>query len=253
MSDQLIWNGNNFVFPAGLIPDKEDSRDYKVTDVLGAPQVDWEKGFNVFEELSFAVPNKDQGSSLSCTGQAAAQYARVLHKKLEVEVFDFSPKFIYSQIFLPNGGATLRDAIKIVATQGVAKETLVPSMNGEFSPTEQFMEDTSWKSDAIFADAKSYDQFSYRVIPGQTSDIDLFATSIQQYFGLLLGFTCSNNGWCKPLVSIPARSDVTYGHAVYGCGFGMYQGKKCIFTPNSWGNRYGIPEGRWKGLQAIPE
>ena len=36
-------------------------------------------------------------------------------------------------------------------------------------------------------------------------------------------------------------------------GFGMYEGKKCVFTKNSWGDRYTITEGRWQGHQAIPE
>ena len=240
-------------FNPGLIPDKVDARDFLVSDILGASQVDWEKGYSVFETLKIPVPVKDQNGSSSCTGQGSAQQYRVKNQATTSEDKDFSPKFIYSQIAFPQGGAQLRDAMKVMADMGVSLEATVPSLDNGKPPSEAFMTDLSWKTEQVLKEAKAFDKFNYRMIPGGTSDIDLFADAIQKFGGILMGFTGSNNGWCKPLISVPSKDDRTWGHAVYGCAYGMYEGKKCVFTPNSWGNRYGIKEGRWKGLQAIPE
>jgi hypothetical protein len=239
----------------GLIQDTPDARDYLVSDVLGAKDeiIDWDNGFNIYEELGIPVPLKDQNGSLSCVGQAVAQLFRCLYHEMSGKDVDFSSKFVYSQIFQPQGGASLRDGIKLAADLGIYLEQFIPSYQNGYAPTESYMRDTSWKNDNVLVKAKTYDNFTFRMIPCGTADIEAFAQAIKQFSGLLGGFTGSNNAWCKPLISVPASSDSKWGHAVYLAGYGMYQGKKCLFTPNSWGNRYGIQEGRWKGMQAIPE
>lgn len=244
---------SEYIPSQGLVPDKVDARDFLVSDVLGVPMVDWDAGFDAYKASDLAVPAPDQGSSLSCVGQGIAQYTRVVHKILSAKGKVFSPKFLYSQIALPQGGASLRDGMKLASSAGVALEDSVPSYEKGNPPSEPFMRDLTWKNDDIFEKAKVYDQFSYRVILGGTSDIDIFANAIQQFGGVLLGFTGTNPGWTQDMVRPPQNGEDKWGHAVYGAGFGMYKGKRCLFTPNSWGNRYGIKEGLWAGFQAIPE
>jgi len=250
MTDEL------YIPSTGLIPDTPDDRDFKYSDILGAntDKVDWEKGYNVYEELGLKHILQDQGASYSCVGQGTAQYLRVWHRHLTGEDVDFSRRFIYSQISLGYGqGAMLRDGVKLVSTLGDCKESSLPSYELGVAPTERFILSKEGITSEILAEAIPFDRFNYRVIPGNTSDINLFASAIRNHWGVLGGFTGTNQGWTVPLIQPPQPEQTKWGHCVYLCGYGMYQGRKCVFTPGSWGGRYTITEGRWKGLQAIPE
>lgn len=240
----------------GLQPDPFDNRDLQYADLLGGavPDLDWEKGFNAYEEADLALPVYDQGSSYSCVAQATSEYLRVINKILTNSDVDFSRRFIYSQITLGfNAGAYLRDGVKLISTKGDCKESSLVSYEHGNPPTEQFMLSQEGLTDEVRSEALPFDNYSYRVIPGSTGDINVFAHAILDNHGVVGGFTGSNPGWTQNVVRAPLAGESIWGHAVNLCGFGMYQGQKCLFTPNSWGGRYTIPDGRWKGLQAIPE
>lgn len=239
----------------GLLPDKEDARDLQYIDLLGGePDIDWEKGFNAYEDVGLSPISYDQGKSMSCVGQATAQHLRVWHKKLTGKDVDFSRKFIYSQISAGLGaGASLRDGVKLVSTKGDCKEASLLSYENGKAPSEEYMFSQKEITEEILKEALPFDQFTYRVIPGYTTNIHVFAHAIKNNCGVVGGFTGTNPGWCRPLIAYPKQGEQKWGHAVFLAGFGMYQGKKCLFTPNSWGGRYTIQEGRWKGYQAIPE
>jgi hypothetical protein len=248
---------HSYIPRQGLRRDPPDSRDFLYQDLFGAGEVsqpDWQTGFSLYDQLGIAPLAYDQGLSSSCVAQATASHLRAWHKQLTNEDIDFSRRFIYSQISAGlNAGASLRDGVQLVATIGDCPESTVASYEQGRPPSESFMYSQEWMSEAVFDEARRFDQFSYRVIPGQTTDIDLFAHAIRNNCGAVGGFTLTVQGWSLPLVRIPQAGEQRGSHAVFLSGFGMYEGKKCLFTKNSWGGRYTITEGRWRGYQAISE
>lgn len=240
----------------GLIQDTIDARDFKYSDLLlgAAPVVDWEKGFNVYESIGIPMIVQDQNGSSSCVGQGVAMHLRAIYKKITGEDVDFSRKFIYSQIASGLGsGASLRDGVWLAATKGVCLEKTLPSYQNGKAPSEEYMYSKAEITEDILKEALPFDIFNYRVIPGYTTDISLFAHAIETSCGLVGGFTGTNQGWMRPVIQPPKQGESKWGHCVYLAGYGIYEDKKCLFTPNSWGGRYTIKEGRWKGMQAIPE
>lgn len=238
----------------GCLPDPIDARDFKFKDVMRGQPIDWNKPFSVYDDVGLIPEFQDQGSSSSCVSQATGAYTRVWIKKLMGVDIDFSEKFVYSQIALPGGGAYLRDGVKIVATKGCAKESLVPSYKaGQKPPDEQFMLDKTWMTPDVMKQALPFDKFTYRVIEGQTYDINIFAAAIRDFHGCVAGFIGSNSGWVREFITPPGKNESTWGHAVFLGGFGVFNDQKCVFIRNSWGGRYTIKSGIWKGFQAIPE
>lgn len=246
----------NEVLGTGLIPDTLDPRDFKYSDLLqgAAPVVDWEEGFNIYEALGMPMIVQDQNGSSSCVAQGVAMHLRAIYKKITGEDVDFSRKFIYPQIAAGLGsGASLRDGVWLAATKGVCLEKTLPSYQNGRAPSEEYMYSSAEITEEMYKEALPFDIFNYRVIPGYTTDISLFAHAIKSSAGLVGGFTGTNPGWTKTVVQPPKPGEYKWGHCVFLAGYGMYNGKKCLFTPNSWGGRHTIQEGRWKGMQAIPE
>lgn len=246
---------DEFIPSNGLVADKEDARDFLYSDIVGAGEVeiDWEKGFNIYTK-DFHPITYDQGKTMSCVAQATAMHTRAWNMAITGQDIDFSRKFIYSQISLGlHVGASLRDGVKLVSTIGDCKESSLESYENGKPPSEEYMFSQKEITDAMRKEALPFDQFNYRVIPGYTTNIDLFAHAIKNNCGVVAGFTGTNDGWCRPIIRPPEPGEAQWGHAVYLCGYGIYNGKKCVFTPNSWGGRYTIQDGPWKGYQAITE
>lgn len=255
----------DFIPSHGLLPDKPDSRDFKYSDILGTPETldvtekDWDEGIDVFKQLGIDPITQDQGSSSSCVGQGTKSYLRRWLYGLTNDQSEMSARFVYSLIHQPGGGASLRDGVKTVATLGDVTESEMSSYEGGFPPSEAFM--ISGKTELFLDSAKKADHFNYRVIEGGTDNIDLYAHAVKNFAGCLGGFTGSNNGWCRSVVRPPNPNEARWGHCVDIAAFGrldvetdgMPVGTKCLFTKNSWGDRYAIQQGRWKGYQAIPE
>jgi len=250
----------------GLIKDKTDKRDFKYTSLLGAPEVlsikesDWNVGLDAFAALNLEPITQDQGQSSSCVAQGVKSYLRRWLFGLLNDDQEYSARYIYSQIHGPDGGAELRDGIKFVATLGDVPESTCSSYESGKAPSEEFMQKIAL-TDVLKSLAKKADQFNYRCIEGNTDSIELFAHAIKNFAGCLGGFVGTNQGWCRPVVRPPKVGEVKWGHAVDLCAFGrldqeidgMPLGTKCLFTKNSWGDRYVIKKGKWKGYQAIPE
>lgn len=244
-----------------MIPDVPDTRDFTYHEVaLGASPFDWDKGYDAFVDLGIKPIMQDQGSSSSCTGQGTKAYVRRWLKKLLNIDEEQSAKFIYGPIHFSGGGAQIRDAVAIPATKGSLKESLLSSYENGSPPSEPYMED--YRDDPqLLPIAKTFDKFTYRLIPGGTNDIDVFAAAIRDNLGVVGGFTGTNAGWCRPDVHYPQGNDHQWGHCVDLCAAGRLDvpvgdfpvGTKCVFTKNSWGDRYAIKTGRWAGYQAIPE
>lgn len=248
---------NEEQLPTGLIPDEPDARDFHYSDLVGASElsdINWEEGYSVYEALRIPVLKKDQGSSSSCVGQGVSQHARAMYRALTGFDIDFSAKFVYAQVNQGEGsGASLRDGAMCVANKGIPREMVCPSMEDGNPPSEKWMIRMQELTPEVFAEAKTFDKYNARMIPGGTTDINLFAHAIKAGNGLIAGFTGTNQGWMRDLIEPPKAGENKWGHCVALVAYGMYKGEKCVFTQNSWGGRYTITEGRWKGLQAIPE
>ena len=66
----------------GATHDSPDQRDFSQDEIaLGAAQIDWEKGYDIRNELGGDITIKNQFASLSCVGQAWAYYLWVLMVK----------------------------------------------------------------------------------------------------------------------------------------------------------------------------
>jgi hypothetical protein len=253
-----------YVPHTGLLPDIEDDRDFAYRDVLAGDVApfDWDRGYSVFEELKIPSPKYDQSSSLSCVAQATAQFYRSLFYLFggERTLTDFSRRLPYSQIRLPGGGAYLRDGVKWFSQNGDVAEDIAPS-EGMNEEQMRWADLTQAEYDLLMKHALVFSDSTYRKIDGSVDSIEVFAHAIRNHRGVLGGFKGTNAGWCRPDVVPPKQGEYKWGHAVYLSGAGeldvdlpeIPKGTNCVFTPNSWGGRYTIRSGRWKGLQAIPE
>ena len=228
----------NIKFGTGAVPDKGDNRDYKYDDLaLGAAPVDWSKGYDIERELDFIVPFKNQGGSSSCVGQAWSYYAGIINLA-EINTYSStSAKAYYSQIYLPGGGAYLREGGKLTVNWGAIPEMVVPSYMSGNPPTEKFITDSSWKNNKMDKLAEVLQAKEYRTISASKS-MELFAQAIRDNYGVVGGVYGSNNGsWNTNEPKPPANGQDRWGHAIYFGKFGEDSLGKYIATPNSWGVR----------------
>src|SRR4051812_41908978 len=86
----------------GALPDPIDARDFKAaahpTFAAAFAAVNWNQPLPLPEP-----PNEDQNGSSSCVAQAWSYYQWQLRRR------DYSRRDLYCRIFLPEGGAYLRD------------------------------------------------------------------------------------------------------------------------------------------------
>lgn len=230
-------------FGKGALRDVPDPRDYPYEPVFAAaPPVtaqEWQTGFDVRQKLGIpSVPIKNQFASLSCVGQAYAYYTAILNFVETGKYDEVSAKAIYSKIRLPQGGAYFRDGAALLVDFGALLENIVKSYKTDNTTDETFIRDTAWITPEIVAMAKVLQAKEYRLIGGIAS-IDVFAQAIRDNYGIVFGVEGVNNGSWNTLRPIPPTTQSDWGHALYGIGFGINaQGKKTIYTPNSWGDRF---------------
>lgn len=205
-----------------------DERDFIFEEICGSVDIDWEHPFVV----PFSLKVESQGSSSSCVGHAISKYLEVLEQIENKHFIDLSPRFIYSQICLPNGGAYIRDGIKLTVNSGCALESDVPS----YPATEVLMRDSSAITDQIRSSAKTYKSKSYVTI-SHNNDIDIVAQVIKQGYGAVTGVYGDDAGWSgvNGFVCPPKSSITAWGHAIMLVGYGLIKKKKYIKFINSWG------------------
>lgn len=227
----------------GALRDIKDERDYFYDRPLGGSPLteeDWEIGFDIEKELNFKLPNKNQFASLSCVGQAISQYVAIINLA-ETGVYDeVSAKAIYSQIFLPQGGAYFRDGMKLIKDWGSLFEDKVKSYRENRTTDETFMRDKSWKNSALDKLAELLKAREYKSITGYT--INVFAQAIKDNLGIIAGVTGNNNGtWYSQIPKAPKYNTLQsqlWDHALYFGKFGKDSRGKWIGTPNSWGLQF---------------
>lgn len=224
----------------GALPLKRDLRDHKYRKLAMASQpFDWTVGYDAEKS---PTPSKDQGSSSSCGGQSAA-YLEALTRPLFSER---SAKYVYSQIFYPPGGTTLRDIFKFLVKSGAAAEAAVPSYRNGIAPDETFMRDRS-HNDAAAASALEYIAAGYAFVD---PDIESYAQAIRDNGGAIMQVNGQNNGtWLSAQPVPPPRgAKKPWSHFMVCTGAMMRNGVKVIKVHNSWGDKTGE-----KGYQYISE
>lgn len=233
-------SNNELLLYHGAVEDTPDDRDYFYELPLGASPItesEWNRGFDIEKELGFVMPKKNQFASLSCVGQAVSQYVAVKNT-VETGVYDeVSAKAIYSQIFLPQGGAYFREGMSLIKDWGSLFEERLKSYRENGTTDETFMRDKSWKNAELDKVAKFLQAYDYKSITGYT--IDIFAQAIRDNHGVLAGVTGTNNGtWYSETPLSPNPNTPQYdlwGHALYFGKFGKDSRGKWIASPNSWG------------------
>lgn len=170
---------------------------------------------------------RDQKSSSSCTAQATGYYTEVLNLLENSKDENHSNRYVYSQTFLPGGGAYIWKAMSI-PLKGTASATSVPD-GDSLEPT---MEDATLNPSAII-EARAD---KYAMIP--RSNIDQMAQIVRDYHGFVTGFN-GHDGMFAPNGTVIDWSKSEWGHAVYVCGYEIRNGKKCLKFKNSWTANWG--------------
>lgn len=208
--------------------------------VLGAvpiTAIDWSKPYDIEKEYGFILTQRDQKSSLSCTAQATGYYGEAVNFVENKKQEKYSARHIYSQIFLPQGGAYIFSAMSIPVKQGYISADSVPDGDS----AEATMRDTLLNGNAVMEASA----FKYAQLP--KTNIDYLAQIIRDYQGFVGGYS-GNWSMYEPdgTHKIPTSAD--FGHAVYFCGYEIRNGKKNLKYKNSWSSNWGD-----KGYGYIPE
>lgn len=211
----------------GAIPLPPEIAATKYRLAAEAPRlINWSVPFSV--ENGFTLRQRNQKSSLSCTGQGTAYYCEALnHTNGKDEVY--SARHIYSQIHLPDGGAYITDAMRVPLIQGSASLTSVP----EGDSSESVMRDRSLNAQAVL-EARAD---KYAMIPNNRS-IDSLAGIIEDYGGFVTGFS-GRNDMFLPDGTVQNLGGWVWGHCVFVCGYEMRNGIKCLKFKNSWSEFWG--------------
>lgn len=241
MQEELLQKGGNV--------DSHDGRDFLLSrylkikeGALGSTPFNWDEGYDVEKDLSFKLPLKDQKQSLSCVGQSSSYYKQLYEFYLKRVSKEKSAKSIYSQIFLPYGGAYLRDAMLLMRdTYGINTEEDVPSYEYGDETSEKFMRDKSWMNETLTSKAKYFmNSDAYRV---DLFGMDDFAKAIQTGKGCLMGIIGCNNGtWYSKFPKPPTDNtpqNQLWSHAIVGVAAVKIDGKNYIKIKQAWGPKVG--------------
>ena len=255
------------MFYTGAVKQPWDERNYIFEERMGAVEIDWEKGYDVRNDLGGHIFLKNQFRSSSCVSQAWSydvwkfqvlemqnKYGLNLEElriKYPEEVQEVSPKSIYPFIRLEGGGAYIGTGAKQVCTVGSLFEETLPSHKEDGMTDEDFLSDKSWWNDEMAKIAKILSGKEYNIIRSQDK-IDLFAQAILLNKGIVSGVEGeNNNSWLTEFPKPPINK--IWGHALWFGAFGIKDGKKFVASPNSWGEMNFNKGYRWKQGDPIGE
>lgn len=243
------------------IPDTPDNRDFLIDEILGAPVLPPE--FDVSSGLDLKV--ESQGSSLSCIAQSVSKYAEVLDRlENPRNKTDLSAKFLYSRIFLPQGGAQIRMGFSALQKAGDCEEHLDPSYSQLNALGEAEMRKVN-NDPSTLENALKYRIETYATL-WHNYNTELIKQTIFQNHGAVCGFYGTNYGWSirdglpVGVVTPPSANENPYAywaHGVYLCGWSIIQGREYIKFINSWGKNWGdrgygyIHPDYWSGTDAF--
>lgn len=236
------------VHPSGALLRPIDDRDYRtdMTEVGMAPApFDWDKGWDIEEEIGGKLPTKDQGTSGSCGGQTVGEYGQAIAWAVLQDMAERSAKAPYSQVFVTGGGSTSRMLGDIIVKQGLYREALVPSYENGKPPSEAFMERPWDITQAARDDAR-------KGIVGNLAyvftklDIDSIAAAARDNHGSLLGIHGSNNGTWLSSYPSPKQVGDLWAHFMYVGKARRENGKKGLWCKQSWGKDVAPDTDAWQ-------
>jgi C1A family cysteine protease len=214
----------------GWVPDLPDQRDFlvKKTVVKLPASVDLR---------ATCAPIEDQGQLGSCTAHALTGALEFLEKKDGVTLAQLSRLFVYYNeralegTIASDAGASLRDGIKTLITQGVCPETEWPYTISQFAvkPT-----------DACYTDARKDLVTLYQSLTSLTD----MKTCLADGYPFVFGFTVyesfeSNTVAVTGIVPMPGSGEsVLGGHAVLAVGYNDSTSR--FLVRNSWGTSWGM-------------
>lgn len=242
MANQLLAEDR---FGHGAHKSKLDVRDRKWKKIAMASQpFDWNVGYDI-ETLVPPAPTKDQGQSSSCGGQSGsyimANAAGLNTKKLN----ELSAKFIYSQVFYPNGGGTTaRDVLNLLVKKGDCLEAVLSSYQNGAPPSEAFMEDKSGIGPTQISDAGVTRATGYASV---AVNIESAAQALRDNGNVLILIKGQNNGtWLGAVPIAPANETALWAHFLAGGKARILpSGQKAIGVHNSWGLHAGLNGWQW--------
>jgi len=169
----------------------------------------------------------------NCVGQAYSKYAEVLNIVEEKRFVDLSAKSVYERIYLPNGGAYLREGAKAIVG-GINEEVDVLSYENGNPPSEAYMRSQTLTNE-LRLKAEKYASKEYRSIG--SANTDLIALAIKDNWGAVTGLSGDNKGWTDWVIKNPIHAD--WGHCIFLKGFGKDERGRYIDFINSWGSGWG--------------
>ncbi len=233
--------------PAGANTRRPDPRDYPYSPLEvaeAAAPFSWQEGNGPDPALASLLTIKNQGQSGSCGGQAFSYYGQRLRSVYASDPIQRSAKYLYSQVYVPGGGSADRDLATIAIKQGFGLESDTPSYQGGQPPSEAFMErPQDITAHARIGAAKDQASFAYAF---PTIDLESVAQAASACYGLVLGIHGSNNAtWLStepkpPSYAPPGVTNMPWNHYMYGAQPQIYNGKKGLWCPQSWGTVAGI-------------
>jgi len=242
---------DNITF-TGAIRDKKDKRDYQYSDVgMSMPPFDWDKGYDVEDEIGMKLITKDQNGSYSCGGQAVSYYGQVI----DSDHSEKSAKFIYSQVYEGTGGSAVKPLIDLTKNKGFGLESLTTSYEAGLPPKEPFMQRASDITAEAFAEAIKHESLSYASVKFNIDDI---AQAIRDNKGCIIGIEGENNGTWRTAFPVAIKVKWSgWNHYLYAGKAKMINGKKYIGIKNSWGSNCGdngwqwLDEGHMKAIWSV--
>lgn len=202
---------------------------------------DWSTPFDIRTTIG-QIAIKDQGTSFSCSGQAASYFLEIQRRRKLINEGAISAKSIYAPIAFPGGGTTVSELEAQIASHGANLELTVPSYDAYGAPLSELMiTDMSWETSALKTDAlirSGYTPFDL------TIDIDIIAENIKTWGACILEVRGQNGHtptWLSstPSAPVPDNGNEIWHHFLVAIGSTMLGGKKAIIVLNSWGTTVG--------------
>jgi C1A family cysteine protease len=217
----------------GWIPDLPDHRDRvfatKHLSQQLPPKVDLHDG---------CPPVYNQGQLGSCTANALAAAVDFERKRQKLLFLGPSRLFIYYNERLLEGntntdsGATLRDGMKTIASQGVCPETMWPYIESKFQVAP---------AATCYTAAAQHKTLQYNRVP---QDLLHLKSCLAAGFPFVFGFTAyesfeSHEVAASGKLPMPSTTEaVVGGHAVVAVGYS--DASQRFLVRNSWGSDWGI-------------
>lgn len=240
-----FWKKKFIIPPLGCRKEPTKMEDYQIREILRAyPPFDWNKGYDVEEDMGQKIIIKNQWYSGSCVFQSWGYYGGALEAFEIGKYIDYGARRGYSLFHLPEGGAYLRDGGDFVTNTGMIPSAMFPDKQ-----TEVEMRDSGdWRKD-LDAVAKIYLKGSYLLAP--PTNMNELASLMQMGKGFVVGiFDDFNESW-RTTFPKPGLS-ANQGHAMYFCKSKLISWKNnepYFGSPNSWGEGIGDKGWQWFGAE----